>query len=172
MLICWLIACDIPSSKTVKCLLLLSLSLPPNTIHTRVPETSTFGEVIHMDIGFGPEISIGNIHYGLLFVDHFSQMSYIYPLQNLTWDIRKQLDAFFAHLGFLPKRLMSDFDTKLGGKAREHLNSLKIDVNAAPSHRQDRSGLNEYHWQTMISMARNWLASAELPAKFCFFAVK
>ena len=127
---------------------------PRNTLP--VPRPSSFGEVIHVDIVFGPEVSIGNIHYGLLFVDRFSRVSYIYPLQNLTWDIRRQLDAFFAHLGFLPKHLISDFDTKLiGGKARDHLNCLKIHVNAAPAHRQDKNGLAERHWQTMISMARN-----------------
>ncbi len=83
------------------------------------------------------------------------------------------MESFFAHLGFVPKRVISDFDTKLiGGKAREYLNSLLIHVNAAPSHRQDRNGLAERHWQTMTSMARNWLASAELPAKFWFYAVK
>jgi hypothetical protein len=80
---------------------------------------------------------------------------------------------FFAHLGFLPKCLVSDFDTKLiGGKAREHLNGLRIHVNAALAHRQDRNGLAERHWQTLITMARNWLASAELPSNFWFFAVK
>jgi hypothetical protein len=56
-----------------------------------------------MDIVFGPDISIGNIHYGLLFTDRFNRMTYIYPLQNLTSDIGKQLEAFFAHLGFYPK---------------------------------------------------------------------
>jgi hypothetical protein len=49
-----------------------------------VPRPSKFGEVIHVDIVFGPEISVGNIHYGLLFVDRFSRMSYLYQLQNLT----------------------------------------------------------------------------------------
>jgi hypothetical protein len=139
---------------------------------TPVPRPSSFGEVIHMDIVFGPEISIGNIHYGLLFADRFSRMSYIYPLQNLTTDIKKQMESFFAHIGFIPKRLISDFDLKLiGGKAREYLNSLLIHVNAAPSHRQDKNGLVERHWQTMVSMARNWLASAELPSTFWFYAV-
>jgi hypothetical protein len=69
--------------------------------------------------------------------------------------------------------LISDFDTKLiGGRAREYLNSLKIHVNAAPANRQDKNGLAERHWQTLIAMARNWLASAELTAKFWFYAVK
>jgi hypothetical protein len=144
---------------------------PRNT--TPVERPSHFGDVIHMDIVFGPAISIGNIHYGLLFTDRFSRMTYVYPLQNLTGDIRKQLAAFFAHLGFSPKRLITDFDTKLiGGKAREYLNSLTIHINAAPAYRQVRNGLAERHWQTVVAMARNWLASAELPATFWYYAVK
>jgi hypothetical protein len=55
---------------------------PRNT--TPAPRPSHFGDVIHMDIVFGPDISIGNIHYGLLFTDRYSRMTYIYPLQNLT----------------------------------------------------------------------------------------
>jgi hypothetical protein len=138
-----------------------------------VPRPSLFGSIIHTDIVFGPDVALGNIHYALLFTDRFSRMTYLYPLQNLTADIRKQLQAFFAHLGFTPDRLITDFDTKLiGGKAWEYLNSLMIHVNAAPANLQDRNGLAERHWQTMTSMARNWLASAELPAKFWFFAVK
>ncbi|MFN9982834.1 MAG: hypothetical protein ACK53Y_23090, partial [bacterium] len=118
-------------------------------------------------------MAIGNVHFGLLFTDRFSRMTYIYPLRNLTTDIPKQLEAFFAHLGFSPHRLITDFDLKLiGGKAREYLNGLLIHVNAAPSLRQDKNGLAERHWQTMVSMARNWLASAELPASFWFYAVR
>jgi len=145
--------------------------VPRNTKPVERP--SQFLDVVHMDIVFGPEVSLGNIHYGLLFSDRYSRMNYIYPLQNLNSDILKQLDAFFAHVGDTPKRLISDFDTKLiGGRARDHLNSLKIHVNAAPAHRQDKNGLVERHWQTMVAMARNWLASAELPASFWFYAVK
>ncbi len=144
---------------------------PRNT--TPVPRPPIFGDVIYMDIVFGPDNSIGNVHYAILFTDRFSRMTYLYPLQNLTMDIQKQLEAFFAHIGFYPKRLISDFDTKLiGGKAREFLNSLLIHVNAAPAHRQDKNGLAERHWQTIVAMASNWLASAELPTKFWFFAVK
>ncbi len=114
-----------------------------------------------MDIVFGPEISLGNVHYGLLFTDCYSRMTYIYPLQNLTSDIQRQMEAFFAHLGVLPKHLISDFDMKLnGGKARDYLNRLKIHVNAAPANCQDKNGLAECYWQTMVAMVRNWLASA------------
>ncbi len=76
-------------------------------------------------------------------------------------------------LGFSPRRLISDFDTKLiGGKAREYLNSLKIHINAAPANCQDPNGLAECHWQTMVAMARGWLTSAQLPATFWYYAVK
>jgi hypothetical protein len=44
------------------------------------------------------------------------------------------------------------------------LNSLPIHVNATPANCQDKNGLAERHWQTMIAMAQNWLASAELPS--------
>jgi len=138
-----------------------------------VARPNAFGDVIHMDIVFGPDIALGNVHYGLLFTDRFSRMTYIYPLQNLTSAIKIQLEAIFAHLGFLPKRIITDFDTKLiGGKAREYLNSLLIHTNAAPTFRQDKNGLAERHWQTLIAMARGWLASAELLGSFWYYAVK
>jgi hypothetical protein len=126
-----------------------------------------------MDIVFRPEVAIGNIHYALLFSDRYSRMNYLYLLQNLFSEIPKQMEAFFAHIGHLPDRLISDFDLKLiGGKAREYLNSLLIHVNTAPAYRQDKNGLVERHWQTMVSMARNWLASSELPVSFWYFAVR
>jgi hypothetical protein len=138
---------------------------PRNTAPVIRP--TKFGDVIHMDIVFGPEVALGNVHYGLLFTDRHSRMTYMYPLQNLTTDIIRQLEAFF------PCRLISDFDTKLiGGKAREYMNSLKVHVNAAPLMRQDKNGLAERHWQTLTAMARNWLVSAELPSTFWFYAVK
>jgi cellulose synthase/poly-beta-1,6-N-acetylglucosamine synthase-like glycosyltransferase len=122
---------------------------------------------------FGPEVSLGIVHYGLLFTDRYSRITYIYPLQNLTTDIIKQMAAFFAHLGTSPKCLISNFDTKLiGRKAREYLNSLKIHVNAALANRQDKNRLLKRQWQTMTAMARNWLASVELPTTFWYYAVK
>jgi len=119
-----------------------------------VPRPECFADNMHMDIIFGPEISVGNVHYDLLFTDRFSQMTYLYPLQNLTTDIPKQLEAFFAHIGTVPCCLISDFDLKLiYGKAREYINSLLVHINAAPSYHQDKNGLAERHWQTMVNMA-------------------
>jgi hypothetical protein len=163
-------------------------NMPPDAVHdpgfyatlrkkdrntTPIPRPNQFGDIIHLDIVFGPEVSVGNVHYGLICVDRLSRMTYIYPLQNLTTDIRKQLELFFSHIGMIPHRIITDFDLKLiGGKAREYFNSLLMHVNAAPPYRQDKNGLSERHWQTLVSMSRNWLASAELPASVWFYAVK
>jgi len=51
---------------------------------TPVPRPSSFGDVIHLDIVFGPEVSIGNVHYALLFSDWYSRMNYIYPPSKLN----------------------------------------------------------------------------------------
>ncbi len=100
-------------------------------------------------------------------------MTYLYPLQNLTTDIQRQLESFFAHIRLIPKRLISDFDIKLiGGKARDYLNNLLIHVNAEPPYYQDKNGLAECHWQTFVSMSRNWLASAGLPSSFWYYSVR
>jgi len=56
---------------------------------TPVLQSLVFGDVFHMDIIFRPDVSIGNVHYGLNFVDRYSHMTYIYQLQNLHSDIQK-----------------------------------------------------------------------------------
>jgi hypothetical protein len=74
------------------------------------------------------------------------------------------MEAFFAHIGVNPYRLISDFDMKLiSEKAGEYLYSLLVHVNAALAYSQDKNGLVKRHWQTMVTMAQDWLASAELP---------
>jgi hypothetical protein len=81
-----------------------------------------------------------------------------YDLQTDSADIKKQMEAFFAHIGCVPQRIISDFDMKLiGGKAREFLNSLLVHVNAAPSYCQDKNGLAERHWQTIVSGKLSYL---------------
>jgi hypothetical protein len=71
-----------------------------------VPRPKNFGDIFHMDIVFDPEIAIGNIHCGLLFRDQFSCMTYLYPLQNLTSDIKKQMEAFFCTYWYCAKNVL------------------------------------------------------------------
>ena len=45
-------------------------------------------------------------------------------------------------------------------------------VQAAPSGRQDKNGLCERNWRTIVRMGRSWLNSAQLPSNFWWFALR
>jgi len=55
---------------------------PRNT--TPVARPASFGDPIHLDIVFGPEVALANVHYGLIFTDRFSRMTYMFPLKIST----------------------------------------------------------------------------------------
>jgi len=83
-----------------------------------------------------------------------------FKIWRSTFDNRWRLSLLILALALKDWCLI---DTKLvGGKAREYLNSLQSHVNAMTAYFQDKNGLSERHLQTLIAMARNWLASAEL----------
>jgi len=65
---------------------------PRNT--TPVARPASFGDVIHVDIVFGPEVALANVHYGLIFTDRFSRMTYIFPLKNLIRILSNNLIIF------------------------------------------------------------------------------
>jgi hypothetical protein len=45
---------------------------------------------------------------------------------------------------------------------------LLVHASATPLYYQDKNGLAECRWQSMIYTVRNWLALAELPKPFGF----
>ena len=131
------------------------------------------GDVWHMDIGFGPCTAIGGIKYTLLLVDKKSRYKLVYGLKNLKSLLLDAVKSFLTDCGPTPSILRTDFDSKLmGGKVADLLASNKIKVQSAPPYRQHQNGLVERHWQTVVSMARNWLTSSLLPSRFWFFAIK
>ena len=60
----------------------------------------------------------------------------------------------------------------MGGHVKSYLKDKGVKIQASPPYQQSQNGLVKRHWQTIVSMARNWLRSALLPAKYWFFAVK
>jgi deoxyuridine 5'-triphosphate nucleotidohydrolase len=133
----------------------------------------SYGEVWHMDIGYGPEQSIGGIKYTLLLVDKYSRYKFIYGLKNLTTSLTEAISKFINDCGTKPTLIRTDFDYKLmGGSVRKILTDHKVQVESAPPYRQSQNGLVERHWQTLVNMARNWLTSSQLPSTYWYFAVK
>jgi len=65
---------------------------PRNT--TPVARPASFGDVIHVDIVFGPKVALANVHYGLIFTDRFSWMTYIFPLRILIRILSNNLIIF------------------------------------------------------------------------------
>ena len=132
-----------------------------------------YSDVWHMDIGFGPTSAIGGIRYCLMMVDKATRYRRMYPLKNLTSSIPRAINKFLAEVGTKPTLIRTDFDKKLlGSEARKLLESEKIRIEGAPPKRQHQNGLVERAWQSAVIMARNWLKSSLLPAKYWYFALK
>ena len=127
----------------------------------------------NIDIGFGPCTAIGGIKYTLLAVNKKTRQKLIYGLTNLKDSLLTAIQRFITQCGTTPTLIRTDFDKKLiGGKVRKVFDDNNINVEASPPYRQHQNGLVERHWQTIVSMTRNWLQSALLPSKYWFFGVK
>ena len=85
--------------------------------------------------------------------------------------ILEAIKSFLTDCGTKPKLIRTDFDTKLiAGNTRKILTEAGIKIEAAPPRRQHQNGLVERAWQTIVSMSRNWMTSARLPAKYWYLA--
>jgi dUTPase len=140
---------------------------------TPLSPPSSYSDVWHLDIGYGPCTAIGGICYTLLAVDKSTRYKFIYGLKNLKSSLLQAIQQFVLDCGVPPKQLRTDFDHKLmGGLVAAFLRSQNIPIQASPPYRQHQNGLVESHWQSVVSMARSWLTSSLLPSKYWFFAVK
>jgi hypothetical protein len=127
----------------------------------------------NIDIGFGPCTAIGGIKYTLLAINKRTKQKLIFGLTNLKQSLTTAMNRFLNQCGNKPTLIRTDFDKKLiGGEVRKLLDSRQILIEASPPYRQHQNGLVERHWQTIVSMTRNWLQSSLLPSKYWFFGVK
>ena len=132
-----------------------------------------YSDIWHMDIGHGPCTAIGGARYTLLLIDKCTRYKYVFGLKNLTTSLLDAMKRFCLLCGTKPKLIRTDFDNKLiGGEVEKYLLEEKIRVEASPPYRQHQNGLVERHWQSILSMSRNWLRHSMLPTKYWFFAVK
>ena len=142
-----------------------------NTTPSDIPPN--YSDCWHLDIGFGPCTGIGGVRYCLMAVDKSTRFKFCYGLKNLTSSLHEAIRSFLIDCGKKPTLIRTDFDTKLiGGETQKILTDAGIRIEAAPPRRQHQNGLVERAWQTIVSMARNWMTSARLPAKYWYFAVK
>ena len=129
---------------------------------------------VGMDIAHGDGTSVGRCKHSLFLVDCCTSQSFIRGMQGSSGsNVCEALWKFFIDAGGFPKVTQCDFDPKLiGGKAAALLCSHGTRTQAAPPNRQDKNGLVERKWQSIVAMAQSFLTEAQLPKKFWHWAVR
>jgi len=131
------------------------------------------GDVVHMDIIFGSNTAINGIKYSLFIVNRATRFKFLYPLKSLKDDILPAIQQFALDINCFPKCIRPDFDYKLmGQKIASYAATNHCRIESAPPEHQSQNGVCERNWRTLLKMARSWLASAFLPNKFWYFALK
>ena len=144
---------------------------PRNTFPLELPRQ--LGDIMHLDIIYGSGTAIQGIKYALFVVDRATRHKFIYPLKSLKTDVLPALEQLIKDIGKTPKILRSDFDHKLlGSKVQQFFKTKQTILESASPDRQNENGLCERNWRTILSMSRNWLASALLPSEFWWFAMR
>jgi len=142
-----------------------------NTTPLNLPEK--FGDLIHMDILFGSGTSIGGYRYALFLVDRATRQKFAYPMRSLKVDLLSTLKTFCSDIHRVPKAFKTDFDHKLMGKEVQYfLKSNQSTIESVPPNEQNKNGLCERNWRSILTMSRSWLASALLPCQFWWHALK
>jgi dUTPase len=95
--------------------------------------SSSYSNVWHLDIGYGPCTAIGGIRYTLLAVDKSTRYKLIYGLTNLKSSLLKAIKQFTVDCGVPPKQLRTDFDHKImGGAVAAFLCDSNIPIQSLP----------------------------------------
>ena len=128
---------------------------------------------MHCDIGYGDCKAVGGTRYCVLLVDRTMRNAYIYGINNLS---HKALTSVFQQFrldaGALPRRLYTDFDSKiLEGATGQFLEENRCPVRAAPPRRQNQNGLVENAWKTAVSMAHAYINDMQMPRCYWYWAL-
>jgi hypothetical protein len=139
-----------------------------------VPKPPRARHTIGADIGYGEGIGPGGFKYCLFLVDLATRYTWVYGLSDLSGDcIVDALWRFFVDAGGFPKRFRCDFDRRfLHGKVGRLLRSHGVKIGASPPYRHSQNGAVERNWNTAVEMGRSFLAEANLPKRYWFWAVR
>ena len=139
-----------------------------------VPKPPRARHTIGADIGYGDGVGPGGYKYCLFLVDLATRYTWVYGLTDLSGEcLTDALWRFFVDAGGFPKRFRCDFDRRfLHGKVGRLLRSHGVKIGASPPHRHSQNGAVERNWNTAVEMGRAFLAEANLPKRYWFWAVR
>ena len=151
------------------CLINKSHKLPfySNTIHSQKPL-----EYVYSDVWTSPLISVDNFKYYLVFVDHYTRYTWLYPLKQKS-QVR---DTFIAFKAIVENR----FQTKLmtlyfenGGEfiaLRQFLSTHGISHLTSPPHTPEHNGIAERKHRHIVETGLTLLHQAVMPATYWTYA--
>ena len=74
-----------------------------------VPLPHRFGDVVHIDIGYGCNSGLDGIKYALFAVDRAARHKYIFPMRSLKDDILPSMHQLITEMGCTPKKIITNF---------------------------------------------------------------
>jgi hypothetical protein len=109
----------------------------------------------------------------LLLVDRATRYCWIYALKSSCHEnITRAFQQFRFDAGSLPHCLYTDFDNKLiAGPTEQFLHENGCKICASPNSHQDKNGLVECAWQTIVSMAHYYVTDMQMPRSFWYWAL-
>lgn len=136
-------------------------------------KTTTPLELIFSDVwGPSPITSVNGFQYYLVFVDHFTRYSWIYPLKNKTEVVtifpqfHKKIETMFSHK---VKSIYTD-----GGaeyiKLKPYFNSNGISHYVSLPYTPEHIGIAERKHRHIVETALTLLSHSQVPQKFWCFA--
>ena len=139
------------------------LERPKHKLHT-----------VGIDIGYGDGKSPGGFTHCLVIVNLATRHGWTYGLANTSGtSIVDALWRFFIDAGGFPCRVRCDFDKRLiQGDVGRLFKANGITIGASPPHWQSQNGAVERLWNTACEMGRSFLAEAQLPKRYWFWAVR
>ncbi|KAL4554102.1 hypothetical protein LXL04_039780 [Taraxacum kok-saghyz] len=125
------------------------------------------------ELDIGDVLSIDEYKYYIIFVDHFTKYTWLYPLKHKSDSLntfirfQKLVENFFQ---LKIKQLFSDN----GGeyvKMSSHLSSCGISHLTSPPHTPEHNGYAERRHRHIVETALSLLSHAHMPLKFWTYAV-
>ncbi|KFK44388.1 hypothetical protein AALP_AA1G251100, partial [Arabis alpina] len=129
-------------------------------------------EYIYSDVWSSPILSLENFKYYLIFVDHYTRYTWLYPLK-----LKSQVkDTFIAFKSLVENRFQTRIGTLYSDNGGEYialrgfLSTHGISHFTSPPHTPEHNGLSERKHRHIVEMGLTLLSTASVPKKYWSFA--
>ncbi|KAG7536467.1 Integrase catalytic core [Arabidopsis suecica] len=129
-------------------------------------------EYIYSDVWSSPIISLDNFRYYLLFVDHFTRYTWLYPLKQKS----HVKETFILFKNLVENRFQTRIGTLYsdnGGEyiaLRSYLSEQGISHYTSPPHTPEHNGISERKHRHIVEMGLTLLSHASVPKTYWPYA--